>query len=82
MLTAAVWLGRSFPIADRFNTLALLSKQDYASLHGLELHLSAQNVDPDVTVRLALCRVLPFEVQGFRVLAPQSSPHTPPSPWP
>ena len=41
----------SFPIADHFNTLALSSKQDYALLHGLELHLSAHNVDPGVTVR-------------------------------
>ena len=45
-----VW--RSSPIADHFNTLALSSKQDYALLHGMELHLSAQNVDPGVTVRL------------------------------
>jgi hypothetical protein len=42
---------RRFPIADHFTTLALMNKQDYAHLHGLEVHLSAQNVDTKATVR-------------------------------
>jgi len=45
---------RRFPIADHFTTLALMNKQDYAQLHGLEVHLSAQNVDDKATVRVAV----------------------------
>ena len=45
---------RRFPIADHFTTLALMNKQDYAHLHGLEVHLSAQNVDDKATVRVTV----------------------------
>ena len=41
----------SFPIADHFNSLGVINKQDYARRHGWELHLSAENVDPSAIVR-------------------------------
>ena len=40
----------SFPIADHFNSLGVINKQDYARRHGWELHLSAENVDPSAIV--------------------------------
>ena len=40
----------SFPIADHFNSLGVINKQDYARRHGWELHLSAENVDPSAVV--------------------------------
>ena len=38
-----------FPTADLINKLSVLNKQDYAHMHGFELHLSADIIDPNVT---------------------------------
>lgn len=38
-----------FPTADLINKLSVANKQDYAHLHGFELHLSADLIDPNVT---------------------------------
>jgi hypothetical protein len=59
----------SFPIADHFNSLGVINKQDYARRHGWELHLSAENVDPSAIVSHCL------EPPLFQVLS--SSSRTP-----
>jgi hypothetical protein len=38
-----------FPIADLINKLSVVNKQDYAHLHGFELHVSSDVIDPNVT---------------------------------
>ena len=38
-----------FPTADLINKLSVVNKQDYAHMHGFELHLSADIIDPNVT---------------------------------
>ena len=48
----------SFPIADHFNSLGVINKQDYARRHGWELHLSAENVDPTAVVSLSAVTAL------------------------
>lgn len=39
----------AFPTADFINKLSVSSKQDYAHLHGFEVHLSAGMINPAVT---------------------------------
>lgn len=38
-----------FPTADLINQLSVANKQDYARLHGFELHVSSDIIDPNVT---------------------------------
>ncbi len=38
-----------FPTADLINQLSVANKQDYARLHGFELHVSSDVIDPNVT---------------------------------
>ena len=38
-----------FPIADYIHKLSVVNKQDYARLHGFELHVSSDIIDPNVT---------------------------------
>ena len=38
-----------FPTADLINKLSVINKQDYARLHGFELHVSSDVIDPSVT---------------------------------
>ena len=38
-----------FPTADLINKLSVVNKQDYARLHGFELHVSSDIIDPNIT---------------------------------
>ena len=44
-----------FPTADLINKLSVANKQDYARLHGFELHVSSDIIDPNITAVRAGC---------------------------